>query len=76
MNINQIKPSKVKLALVIKDDYHMKAGQIVRVYWNKQAKEYRTLTRDHDQNGKSITGNWPLRDMKIVSRDTHPELWL
>ncbi len=66
--LDKIKPSKVVLVEVLVKDYHLEVGQIVKCYWNKDAKIYRTIDMDVDQNGKQYVGNWDLEkeNIKII----------
>ncbi len=78
MDINQIKPSKVKLALLLKDNYHLGEGDIVKVYWNKNRKQYVTLTNEYTPQNEPVIGNFALKEdeIKIIAKETHPESFL
>ena len=62
---------KVKYALITKNEYHFKKGQVVMVYWNKQKKEYRTIS---DQ--LNVVGNANLMFFKIINPKENPEFFI
>ncbi len=68
-----IDPNKIKLFLVEEDDYHLKAGEIVKVYWNEDMKKYKTTGRTYLD--KFSIGNWEPTG-RVITEENDPEFFI